>query len=481
MTYELRISRKAVTLDGEAVAVEGDADPYRAGLNAAHAAAARDLPTGAPAFVHAVSEQGEWHLVLRDGAAHVRPRPGSAPAASVASSLTATPPRDRTVTRRALLGGGVGVLAVAALGAALMPTEPHNAPPSPRQAAPSVPSLPDGQEVPSGWSSTPTWAIEGVTDAKPSLAVHDTTVVVATQPAGTGRVRLVAVNAENGRRVWNADLASGAIVTAGPLMLARDQRRVAIVATEDELLGWDTADGRLTLSVKLPRHGARVSATPLGVWVEDTRNTLFGLGSKELKRYEIPKDAQPLGMVGEQMVAASNDGHVWKLTSGKKPGKPTTLSGPKGYSAGAPVIVTRDLFAVGWNKDGAVALRAYTLDSLKEAWTSSDETGLHAFMGLCTVTPSEQWAVVDNRLVDLHTGHTRTLASRWTTTTISDTYAWGSDGRTVLTSTASGEILPAKPSTTGASPITLSGGAAGRLIVTGSVDNDHTLYALPAL
>lgn len=456
-TFELLIVRGAV-VDAESVRA---ADPDSIAVK---------LPTPAPAPTLPENATDDQRLDERvDEAVAV-------PVASKGEYEPKEPARN-AVPRRAVLagalaiGGGFGVWALT--------RQSSPAPVPVASTTEPVPSLPGGQDAPGGWSERASWVVTDIADPRPSLVTHEGLVIALTQPSGTGTLRLSAMRAANGKPVWHAPLDAGVTVTAGPTLVAFSGEARVVVATQDDVLTWDASSGNLRSKTALPSDANNVTTSAFGVWTNhDKQRQHKALIDGTFKSFTLPKDSAPLGVHGKQLLAADAKGQVWKLTAGKATGKPTKLSGPKGYSPGTVILTTEDLLIIGWNKDRKLALRAYALTDLKPKWTTKAQSGWQGFLPITAVSPDRSWAIVANRVVDLSNGTIHAIASKWSTVGISDTHAWGDDGSVILTCTKDGRVLPAAQPPTKVNTALISGGTRDHVLVTGSIGTTSTLYSL---
>lgn len=509
MQYHLRVDADGATINGVAVPVPEGSDPHSAASRAVIAAARREHPHDRLVPVLAETPQGAWRMAVVDGhllpledaqrqqetASVTRVSPMDSPAPGTARAqptptrggplLGYDPPDRAGVSRRQVLlgAGGIGVLALGGIGTSALTK--RSAPSSSASGAPTpttrkqIPALPDGQDAPGGWSTDAAWALEDIADPRPSLAMHDGLVVTLTQPAGTGILTLTAVHAETGERAWSSPLPQGTTVTAGPSLITLEGAARVVVATQDAVLAWDAVTGKQHVKVAVPSDAASVTTSAFGVWSNHSGQRRRALIGGTFQPFTLPKGTSPLGVLGRQLVVADTKGQVWKLSASKAAGKPTKLQGPKGWSPGTVVLATDALLVTGWNRDQQLALRAFDLTTLKPRWTTRPQRGWQGFLPVIGVSPDRSWAIVANRTVDLRTGAIQTIAAKWSTVGISDTHAWGDDGRVILTCTKTGHLVHASHAPTKVDTALISGGTADHVLVTGSIANNSTLYCLP--
>ena len=499
---DLSVRGRQALADGIPIDVPAGLDPASALI--AHAQ--RQAATSGGLLAHVRDDHGTdvWLAIGADGsvseaqppAVTAPPEPESAPPTALSawatessgSSAKRTPSVGTPVARRAALGG----LGVLALGGLLWwaasgddaddadSSGPSSDAVNPDATTSRTPAavLPDGQVAPAGWSNTSRWSLEDVADARAQLAQRDNLLALVLQPAGAGKLTLQMLDARTGKPRWNADLPHGLVLTDGPYLVQRD-RLLVMCALNNAVLAWDAHTGKQVIHAKYPKPGLSTGFGLLGPWVKVSESRFLGLTSKGLKPFDIPKGTSCFGCAGDRMLVLSPRGEAWLLTTGKKRGKPTKLIGPKGYGMGAVCAVTDTRLIVSWGREKNTQLRAYDLKNLKEVWSTGDETSWEAYVGNTQVAPNQRWAVVGNRWVDLTSGRTQLVAPRFKPVGISDRFAWGDDGRYILSCNDKGELTSAKPTRPADETVAICGGIDDQALVVASIGALNTLYALP--
>lgn len=499
-TLDLSVVDGHALVDGSPLALSPDGDPAAALI--AHAQ-------------EVARTQGTLHAHLRDGAgtdtwvridpdgsvssAHppvqnTAPSTGSAPPSNL-SAWSAQPDRSRprgpagrlsglqggAPSRRALILGA-GALGVGAAGAGLWAwagASDDAKKPSKTTATTPTFRLPDGQSPPSGWSPEATWRIENVADPKPQIDVRDNHFAVLTQPPGTGTTTVTVASSRDGRVRWHSSLAVGESVTGGPLMMRRDGRTIVLVVTMTRLLGWDLVTGRKLMETKLPVAGGAVGFSRLGPWIAGGGNRYYALVGSRLRPFDIPAKSFCFGTVRDRMLVVAPAAQVFKLESGKPKLKPGKLAAPKGTGYAGVVAVTERILVMAWSTWGGLMLRAYDLASLKVLWTTPAQPSWQGSLGTTRVAPSEGWATVGNRHVDLTTGRVRVIAAKWAPIAISDTHAWGSDGTYVLACDSTGRLVSGRPEAPATQTVNVVAGVGGNALVVTDAYGTPTMYSLP--
>jgi len=202
----------------------------------------------------------------------------------------------------------------------------------------------------------------------------------------------------------------------------------------------------------------------------------------------VPAGAVALGASGDTVVAANSVGQVWRLgaATAQTPPAPVTVPTPAGAGALAsiagyaglgtttPVAHPEILVASWYTPDPAtrlVGLIDPVTNTAVGATLSVPSTGIGS--GRWQPSPRNLLAVVGTVLVDARDGVARALSTGWSSTSVTDTAAYGTrNSDRYLVSPAGQE----SPTGSGVIPIGITG---TRAVVTSSVAGADTVYGLP--
>jgi len=203
----------------------------------------------------------------------------------------------------------------------------------------------------------------------------------------------------------------------------------------------------------------------------------------------VPAGAVALGVTGETIVAANSVGQVWRLgaATAETPPSPVTVptpagAGPLASIAGyaglgsdtSPVAHPEILVASWYTTDPGtqlVGLIDPVTNTAVGAPLSVPATGIGS--GRWQPSPRNLLATVGTVLVDARDGVARALSTGWSTTSVTDTAAYGTrNSDRYLVSPAGQE----SPTGSGVIPIGMAG---TRAVVTSSVTGTDTVYGLP--
>ena len=480
---ELRLDASGhVFVDGERVDVPAGVSPAHAGMQ--HVLAA--LGPHGNAEVVGRTPRGQWTMTIVDGQLRehgAEPAPPPPRDAAPAEGAHTAEPSDDTppslTRRRALIvTAGAGVLAAVGATSLWALTQP------PSRQAPIAPEatvqpLPDGQGAPAGWADTPAWSLPQIADPRPKIAQGTGhSLFVLRQPAGTGELTLVRIDARTGEPSWSAPVGTGLTVLNGPCRCLIDGRKTIAVATDAGLHLWDIDSLRHRV-IPLAGTDSPVNIGLAGAWISTGRGSAKAVLGGAWRSCPVGKDATPVGVLDGHLVSADMHGTLWRSAPGAKDaGKAVHLSGPQGWQAGSACAFTPDVLLAAWNREWQMRVVAYDPRTLKPRWISDAHPQWAGFLSTTTLAPSGRWAIIDNRRLDLSTGASSLIASNWKTLAMSDAYAWGSDGAAVLTAPRAGGVQSSAKAPKQSETALIVSGADDLALAVASIGNSSTLYAL---
>ena len=418
------------------------------------------------------------------------PAPDHEPAAVAAtpppedpgSADPAEPADERSgngVPRRGLLIGAGAALLLGGAGAAYAATRGST---SPAKAQPSASGtgLPDGINSPAGLPDSYIWSQVDLADAAPQLVVDGDVVVCTTNNDATGGVQLIAVDAGSGQNKWKSDLPVDAIVVSGPKLVPIDGQRSVVIATRTQIMAWPLSGGTARTWPVEQTWSTQLTAS--GVIVTRPGNTerAYVLYDGKLTERAISSASRPVALLSDGTLIASNlKGQVWKCTSADEAPKPTSLQAPSGTTPGAFVAATANQIITAFvPQDAATStiLRSFALPSLDPVITTKAISPAILAANF-QLAPDESWAVAGNSWVDMSSGNSRIITSRWSPLSMSQYNAWSKSGSNILTATDTGKTLGSAES--GGQTAVPYGGTETVAFCAATVGGETTLYAVP--
>jgi len=384
-------------------------------------------------------------------------------------------------SRRSLLLGGAGILALAGAATAgyfALRDDNSSAIPSPTL---SGSPLPDGLRPPAGLPSSYLWSVVNLSDVAPRLAVTDQQLICTINNDTTGGTQLISLDATSGKSLWKADLPLDAILSGGPTLCPIDGATSVVLTSQSQLIIYPI-DGGEAKTWPLQSDWS-TAITPSGVIVTkpDEESSAYVLHDDKLTRRAIRKGSNAVAVLDDgTLVATDAHGFVWLSAHETKPPKRHTLAAPRGTVPGTFVAATStQLITAFVPKDETTAcrLRAFTLPDLNPRFTT-DPIEPAVFPSTFMLAPDESWAVGGNSWIDMQSGQTRVITARWSPIAISQYDCWSKSGDNILTANREGKSLgPAKGSS--GQVLVPRGGTAKLAFCVGSVGSDTTLYAVP--
>lgn len=386
--------------------------------------------------------------------------------------------------RTALIGGGVGLLAVIGVGAWALSGDDEAAP------APSAPTttveVEAGSQAPGGWSDSPRWKVGDLTE-EPRVVVHGSRVFALSSDTSTGNLSLVCVDGRTGKQTWSAPLPSGTSVREGPMVAPAEGSPHVFLKTTDGLLGWDAKGGGAQMrSWKLPLSGMVVTDGGLLMPYSGGQNKTATLLDGKVKTVDIPKGFVATQVLeGGKKILAQNGEAKAQILDVSKNKKITEkkLVGPRNSAAGTWLRPRGDYVYQSWvPKDDprSSIIRCYRRDGWKPLWTAQ-RLGVPVAPNLTAWEPGEDWAMISGAWVNLSNGDTLEVSSNFTPVAGGANYVWSknADGN-YLAVTDKGVLIPADPKLKDAAQITRPVGQVGEyMLATSTIAGRSTLYAFP--
>jgi len=470
-------------IDGERVPLGDDEADPRSAATAVLVAQARRLRRGQGAIratVRAADSEVVWQAIVT---AHgelfdATPAPGVA----------------RSGWRRwrvlAGVGGAVVLLAVATVAVVASnrtppPVTAAAAPPPVTGTPTPYPSLP-----PPGYAGQADWSAP-ITAGSVPLVAADGRIVTVTVTGTAGSPVLAVLDPITGAPVWSAALPRDAATSStgsGVHLSEIDGHPVVTAATSDGLDWWGMDGAHTSGSVSIPA-GAAVSfagSSPL-VTVPGQRAATISGG--RLVERAVPAGAVALGATGDTVVAANSVGQVWRLgaATAQTPPSPVTvptpagagplasIAGYAGLGSGTSPVAHPEILVASWYTPDPGTQLVGLIDPVTNtaigAPLSVPATGIAS--GRWQPSPRNLLATVGTVLVDARDGVARALSTGWSTTSVTDTAAYGTrNSDRYLVSPAGQE----SPTGSGVIPIGITG---ARAVVTSSVAGADTVYGLP--
>ncbi len=481
---EVVVGAEYAEIDGERVPLGDDEADPRAAVTAVLVAQARQLRRGEHgairAQVRAADSDVVWQAIVT-GAGEL---------------FDATPAPGTTGSGwgwwRLLV---VGIAAVLVLAVATVVVVASNRTPPPVLAAPPPPPVagtptPYPSLPPSGYGGQADWSAPITPGSVPIIAADGTIITVT----GTvGSPVLAVLDPATGAPVWSRPLPRNAASTSsgtGLHLSEIDGHPVVTTATSDGLDWWALDGAHTSGSVPLPA-GATVSFAGTSPLVTEPGQRAATITGGHLVDRAVPAGSVALGATGSTVVAANSVGQVWRLGAGTAeapPPAPVTVptpggAGPLASIAGyaglpttTPVAHPEILVASWYTADPAtqlVGLLDATTNTAIGAPLSVPATGIAS--GRWQPSPRNLLATMGTVLVDARDGVARALPTTWSTTSVTDTAAYGTrNSDRYLVSPAGQE----SPTGSGVIPIGMSG---TRAVVSAGVAGTDTVYGLPVV
>lgn len=477
---EVVVGAEYAEIDGARVPLGDDEADPRSAATAVLVAQARRLRRGQGAIratVRAADSEVVWHaIVTADGELFdATPAPGAA--------------RSGWSRWRVLAGVGAAVVLLAVATVAVVASN-RTAPPVAVTAAPPpvtgtptpYPSLP-----PPGYGGQADWSAPITAGSVPLVAGDGTIITVTGTP---GSPVLAVLDPTTGAPVWTTALPRDATTSSagsGLHLSGIDARQVVTAATSDGLDWWGMDGAHTSGSVSIPA-GATVSFAGTSPLVTEPGQRAATITDGRLVERAVPAGAVALGASGDTVVAANSVGQVWRLgaATAETPPSPVTVPTPAGAGplasipgyAGLPsttVVAHPEILVASWYTADPGTQLVGLIDPVTNtavgAPLSVPATGIAS--GRWQPSPRNLLATAGTVLVDARDGAARALPTTWSTTSVTDTAAYGTrNSDRYLVSPAGQE----SPTGSGVSPIGVSG---TRAVVTSSVAGTDTVYGLP--
>ncbi len=478
---EVVVGAEYAEIDGERVPLGDDEADPRSAATAVLVAQARRLRRGQGAIratVRAADSEVVWHAIVT---AHgelfdATPAPGVA----------------RSGWRRWRLLAGVGA-AVVLLAVATVAVVASNRTPPPLVAAPSPPPVtgtptPYPSLPPPGYGGQADWSAPITAGSVPLVAGDGAIITVTGTP---GSLVLAVLDQTTGAPVWTTALPRDATTSStgsGVHLSGIDGHPVVAAATSDGLDWWGMDGAHTSGSVSIPA-GATVSFAGASPLVTEAGQRAATISGGRLLERAVPAGAVALGATGDTIVAANSVGQVWRLgaATAETPPSPVTVptpagAGPLASIAGyaglgtgtSPVAHPEILVASWYTPDPGTRLVGLNDPVTNTAIGTPLRVPSTAIAsGRWQPSPRNLLATVGTVLVDARDGVARALSTGWSTTSVTDTAAYGTrNSERYLVSPAGQE----SPTGSGVIPIGMSG---TRAVVTSSVAGTDTVYGLP--
>jgi len=389
-----------------------------------------------------------------------------------------------------LLAVGLAVTALLAVATVVVVASNRTPPPAVAAAAPPPPTgtpTPYPSLPPPGYGGQADWSAPIAAGSVPVLTA-DGRIVTVTGTAGSPTVAVL--DPATGVPVWSAELPRAAASTSsgGGLHLSRIDGHPVVAVTASSTVDWWALDGEHTAgSVSLP-SGASVSFAGDSPLVSEPGQRAATITGGSLVERAVPAGSVALGATGATIVAANSVGQVWRLGVGTADAPPPPVTVPTPAGAGALASITGyagvsldiavahpELLVASWyTTDPAIQLVGL-VDPLTDTAVGTPlrvpATSLGSGGGqpspnhlLCTLGPV---------LLDARNGVLHALPTGWSTTSVTDTAAYGTRNSDRYMVTADGRETPTG---SGVTPIGVSG---TRAVVTSSVAGTDTVYGLP--
>ena len=390
-----------------------------------------------------------------------------------------------------LLAVGLAVTALLAVATVVVVASNRTPPPAVAAAAPPPPTgtpTPYPSLPPPGYGGQADWSAPIAAGSVPVLTA-DGRIVTVTGTAGSPTVAVL--DPATGVPVWSAELPRAAATSSsgGGLHLSRIDGHPVVAVTASSTVDWWALDGEHTAgSVSIP-SGASVSFAGQSPLVSEPgqRAATITTGGSLVDR-AVPAGSVALGATGATIVAANSVGQVWRLGVGtaEAPPPPVTVPAPAGAGAlasitgytGVPAdmtVVHPELLVASWYTTDPTIQLVGLVDPVTNTAVGAPlrvpATSLASGGG--QTSPHHLLSTLGPVLLDARHGVLHALPTGWSTTSVTDTAAYGTRNSDRYMVTAGGRETPTG---SGVTPIGVSG---TRAVVTSSVAGTDTVYGLP--
>ncbi len=389
-----------------------------------------------------------------------------------------------------LLAVGLAVTALLAVATVVVVASNRTPPPAVAAAAPPPPSgtpTPYPSLPPPGYGGQADWSAPIAAGSVPVLTA-DGRIVTVTGTAGSPV--LAVLDPATGAPVWSAELPRAAASTSsgGGLHLSRIDGHPVVAVTASSTVHWWALDGEHTAgSASLP-SGASVSFAGDSPLVSEPGQRAATITGGSLVERAVPAGSVALGATGATIVAANSVGQVWRLGAGtaEAPPPPVTVPTPAGAGAVASItgytgvsanmtVAHPELLVASWYTTDPATQLVGLVDPLTDTAVGTPlrvpATSLGSGGG--QPSPHHLLSTLGPVLLDARDGVLHALPTGWSTTSVTDTAAYGTRNSDRYMVTADGRETPTG---SGVTPIGVSG---TRAVVTSSVAGTDTVYGLP--
>jgi len=389
-----------------------------------------------------------------------------------------------------LLAVGLAVTALLAVATVVVVASNRTPPPAVAAAAPPPPSgtpTPYPSLPPPGYGGQADWSAPIAAGSVPVLTA-DGRIVTVTGTAGSPV--LAVLDPATGAPVWSAELPRAAASTSsgGGLHLSRIDGHPVVAVTASSTVHWWALDGEHTAgSVSLP-SGASVSFAGDSPLVSEPGQRAATITGGSLVERAVPAGSVALGATGATIVAANSVGQVWRLGVGTADAPPPPVTVPTPAGAGALASITGyagvsldiavahpELLVASWYTTDSATQLVGLVDPLTDTAVGTPlRVPATSFgSGGGQLSPHHLLSTLGPVLLDARDGVLHALPTGWSTTSVTDTAAYGTRNSDRYMVTADGRETPTG---SGVTPIGVSG---TRAVVTSSVAGTDTVYGLP--
>jgi len=389
-----------------------------------------------------------------------------------------------------LLAVGLAVTALLAVATVVVVASNRTPPPAVAAAAPPPPTgtpTPYPSLPPPGYGGQADWSAPIATGSVPVLTA-DGRIVTVTGTAGSPV--LAVLDPATGVPVWSAELPRAAASTSsgGGLHLSRIDGHPVVAVTASSTVDWWTLDGEHTAgSVAIP-SGASVSFAGDSPLVSEPGQRAATITTGHLVERAVPAGSVALGATGATIVAANSVGQVWRLGVGTADAPPPPVTVPTPAGAGLLASITGytgvsadmtvahpELLVASWYTTDPATQLVGLIDPVTNTAVGTPlrvpTTSLGSGGG--QLSPHHLLSTLGPVLLDARDGVLHALPTGWSTTSVTDTAAYGTRNSDRYMVTADGRETPTG---SGVTPIGVSG---TRAVVTSSVAGTDTVYGLP--
>ncbi len=393
-------------------------------------------------------------------------------------------------SRWRLLAVGLAVTALLAVATVVVVASNRTPPPAVAAAAPPPPTgtpTPYPSLPPPGYGGQADWSAPIAAGSVPVLTA-DGRIVTVTGTAGSPV--LAVLDPATGVPVWSAELPRAAASTSsgGGLHLSRIDGHPVVAVTASSTVDWWTLDGEHTAgSVAIP-SGASVSFAGDSPLVSEPGQRAATITTGHLVERAVPAGSVALGATGATIVAANSVGQVWRLGVGTADAPPPPVTVPTPAGAGLLASITGytgvsadmtvahpELLVASWYTTDPATQLVGLIDPVTNTAVGTPlrvpTTSLGSGGG--QLSPHHLLSTLGPVLLDARDGVLHALPTGWSTTSVTDTAAYGTRNSDRYMVTADGRETPTG---SGVTPIGVSG---TRAVVTSSVAGTDTVYGLP--